>query len=81
MTDNNSKPTQDDFIDLGSRMAQELQDFVGEAEAAGGENPLPGVTELINEWDALVQRADPWQQAIAADGTPTHIAALDGSDY
>ena len=81
MTDNNSKPTQDDFIDLGSRMSQELQEFVDEAAAAGSENPLPGVTDLINEWDALVQRADPWQTAVAENSGPSRIAALDGTDY
>ena len=81
MADNNSKPTQYDFIDLGSRMSQELQEFVDEAVAAGGDNPLPGVVALIEEWDALVQRADPWQTAITDDSAPSHIAALDGSDY
>ena len=69
-----SEITQDEFIDIGSRMAQELQDCIADAEAAGCENPFPGMKELIDEWEAIYARANTWKSDIA-DGS--RIAALD----
>ena len=64
-----SDVTEDEFIDIGSRMAQELQDFVDEAETASGdENSLSCVRELIDEWEAVYKRTGlGWQSAVVND--------------
>jgi len=43
----------DQLIEIGCRMAQELQDFADEAVKAG--NPLPSVSALIDEWNEEYQ--------------------------
>lgn len=59
-----------DFIDIGSRMAQELRDFVDEAEQAGNENALPGVKALINEWETIYRQSQLCLQDIDIDDLP-----------
>ena len=54
--------TEDEFIDIASRMAQELQEFIDDAEQAGCKNPLPNTKELINEWENIYQRTAFYQQ-------------------
>ncbi len=70
-----SDVTQEEFIDIGSRMAQELQDFITDAEKAGCKNPLPGTKSLIDEWENIYSRANNWQQDIAGN-SDSGIAAL-----
>lgn len=41
----------DQLLDIASRMSQELQDFIGEAEHAG--SPLPSVKLLVDEWETI----------------------------
>lgn len=54
-----SEVTEEEFIDIGSRMAQELQEFVDDAvKASGDENALPGVRALIDEWNDVYKRSD-----------------------
>lgn len=74
---NKLKVTEGEFIDIGSRMAQELQEFIDEAERAGGDNPLPGTKALIEEWEAIYARSDTWMEDIASSSTENNnIAAL-----
>ena len=69
MIDN--QPTTDDYLCIGTRMAQELQEFIDEAEACVTAeeyaNTLPGVKALIAEWDEIVKRSGlDWRQQIEA---------------
>lgn len=50
--------TQDEIIDIASRMGQELQDMIDEAEAAGCKNPLPGTKALLDEWEATYKKIE-----------------------
>lgn len=53
-----SEVTEEEFIDIGSRMAQELQELVDDAiKSSGEEDSLPGVRELIDEWEAVYKRS------------------------
>jgi len=36
-------------------MAQELQEIIGEAEAAGCKNPFPATQGLLKEWEVFYQ--------------------------
>lgn len=49
---------EDELVDIGCRMAQELQDVLSEAEMAGCEDPFPHMKELINDWEAVYARSD-----------------------
>jgi hypothetical protein len=40
---------------FSTAMAQELQEIIGEAEAAGCENPMPSVQGLLKEWEVFYQ--------------------------
>lgn len=44
-------------IRIAINMAQELQDIVDEAEAAGCTNPFPSTQALLNEWNAFYKTA------------------------
>lgn len=39
------------IIEMATRMAQELQDFIADAEQAG--SSLPGTQALVDEWEEL----------------------------
>lgn len=55
--------TQEELLDIGSRMAQELQEFIDDAENDGNKNPLPGVKQLVDEWEEIYSRANgTWQK-------------------
>lgn len=43
---------QDEILEIATRMAQELQDIIDDAEDAGCDNPLPGTKALLDEWEA-----------------------------
>ena len=75
-----SNVTEDEFIDIGNRMAQELQDVIADAETAGCSNPFPGMKELINEWEEIYSRTLTWQKTINDDDNDCGIAALSLSD-
>lgn len=47
----------DELLDIACRMAQELTDFIDEAKQAG--NPLPGVQQLVNEWEEIHSEHSP----------------------
>lgn len=53
--------TESELIDIASRMAQELQEFIDEADA-GCENPLPGTAALIEEWESVYRRTNFYAQ-------------------
>ena len=42
-------PSIEDVLDIGSRMAQELQEFYEESQRAG--NPADSVKLLVTEWE------------------------------
>ena len=50
--------SESEFIDIGSRMAQDLQEFIDDAVKAGCKAPLPGTKALIDEWEAIYSRAN-----------------------
>ena len=68
--------TPEEMIDVASRMAQELQDFCDEAEAAG--SPLPGVLELINYWEMIYSKtALSWKNPLVTSADePKGLACL-----
>ncbi len=70
------KVSENEFIDICSRMAEELQGFIDDAQEAGCIDPLPGAKELINVWREIYNRCDTWKQDIVND-TGNGIAALD----
>ena len=73
-----SQVTEDEFIDIASRMAQELQDVIADAETAGCVNPFPGVKELIDEWESIYIRTHPsWQKEIVERGSDEEKKVLD----
>ena len=53
----------DELIEIAIKMAQELQDFVGDAQESGSD--LPGTKALIEEWETAYQKQSPWQKEIA----------------
>ena len=55
--------TESELIDIASRMAQELQDFIDEAVDAGCENPFPGTAALIEEWETAYRRTQFYAQS------------------
>lgn len=72
-----NEATKDELIDIASRMAQELQDFIDEAEQSGCENPFPGTRTLIDEWEAIYKRTHLcWQQKILNDDAPSGLLNL-----
>ena len=52
-----SNVTVNEIVEVATRMAQELQDFIGEAELAGCHNPFPATVQLLDEWENVFQRA------------------------
>lgn len=56
--------TESELIDIGSRIAQELQEFIDEAEQAGCSDPLPGTKALIDEWEDIYNRTDNWRDVL-----------------
>ena len=59
-----SKVTEQEFIEIGTKMAQELQDCIADAEYAGCVNPFAYMKEIIDEWEAIYQRCDTWKNDI-----------------
>ena len=61
-----SHATQEEIIEIAAKMAQELQDIIGDAEKAGCQNPLPGVKALIDEWEDVFSRTQgSWMKKLA----------------
>lgn len=46
-----NRPSNDELLDIGERLAQELQDFFDEASEAG--SPFKSVEELLNDWNEI----------------------------
>lgn len=46
-----------ELLDIATRMAQELQDMIDEAERAGCKNPLAGTQALLDEWETAFKEA------------------------
>ncbi len=44
-----------EILSIAIKMAQELQEFVGDAEQSGSTTPLPGTVALIEEWESAYQ--------------------------
>ena len=68
--------TAENLIEVGTKLAQELQDILDDAHKAGSD--LPGVQALIDEWETAYQQHEPWQNKIT-DSTielPAGLAAL-----
>jgi len=63
---NMEQVTAHDFLDIGARMAQDLQEYIDEAENAGCKNPFPGTSELIEEWEQLHKKSNQSLSKIAA---------------
>lgn len=63
----------DNLRDIADRMAQELQDFVDEAEQAG--SSLPGVKSLVDEYNEFVRQTS-WQKKLADDTDVLEIPAF-----
>lgn len=65
----------DKLIEIATHMAQELQEFVEEAEKAGCKNPLPGTQALIDEFNEEYKKSDnAWQNQLPTNNT--QIASL-----
>lgn len=56
-----NRPSSDELLDIGERLAQELQDFVDEASEAG--SPLKSGEELLNDWNDVWRRSDRYWNA------------------
>lgn len=52
-----------DLTEVAIKMAQELQDFIAEAEKAG--SSLPGTVALLEEWEIAYQKDNNWVQTLA----------------
>ncbi|MBE9538506.1 MAG: hypothetical protein IMF06_05445 [Proteobacteria bacterium] len=77
MTDENTEPTNDELLDIGALMAQEIQDFIDAAEEAGCS--MAGPKELLDEWEKLWRRSKlGWQNVLAAEDheVPVGISEL-----
>ena len=62
-------------------MAQELHDFIGDAEKTEGPENIEGVLldtkEIIKEWEAVYKQTEcHWQSSLAADSEPIFINNL-----
>ena len=55
----------DDLIEIAIKMAQELQDFVGEAEKSG--SGLPGTVALLEEWEVAYQKDNNMLEILVLD--------------
>lgn len=66
MSSKNKKPvTTEELIDIACLLAQELEDFISEAESAGCDAPFPGTRALLDDWEAIYKRTGyEWKQAI-----------------
>lgn len=62
---NMEQVTAHDFLDIGARMAQDLQEYIDEAENAGCKNPFPGTAALIDEWEKLHKKSNQSMAQIA----------------
>lgn len=58
--------TLEEVIEIATRMAEELQEFVGEAiTASGDDDALKGTQDLIEEWESIFRRTHlSWQPEI-----------------
>jgi len=72
--------TEEEFIDIGSRMALELQDCIDDAEKAGCKDPFPGMKDLIDEWEAIYSRCNTWVNDLAGDGDIAALKLLNAED-
>jgi hypothetical protein len=64
-----SEVTKDDLIQIATKMAQELQDIISDAENAGCKNPFPGTQLLVDEWEGIFMRTDScWVKALVESG-------------
>lgn len=70
--------TEHDYLEIGSKMAQALQDIIGETCAAENcpttaESCRTHATDLgalVDEWEALYSQSDlEWQKRVMGDGT------------
>ena len=60
--------TNDELLDIGRRMAEELQGLVDDAQEAGSD--LPSVRVLLEEWEAVWRRTPfHWLNAMADETT------------
>lgn len=64
----------DELLEIATRMAQELQDFIGDAEACG--SSLPGTKSLVDEWETAYQKAQPWQEQLANEANDDDMLAI-----
>lgn len=60
------KPSDEDLVNIATKMAQELQDFVDEAvKSSDDDKALLGTQALINEWEEIFSRTNlGWQFSI-----------------
>lgn len=65
MTAATTTPTNDELLDIGQRMAQELLEFIEAGEEIGHDMTAP--RKLLEEWHVLWRRTDRyWQIEILA---------------
>lgn len=68
------KNATEELLDIATRMAQEITDFIDEAEQAG--SPLPGVKALIDEWEEIHAKHNPLAQLRSNQPLPKGLANL-----
>ena len=65
------KVTEHELIEIACRMAQELQEFIGDAQESGCENALPGTQALVDEWESIYRRTDEsWKSMAVSKNVP-----------
>jgi len=73
--------TENELIDIGRRMAKDLQSYINVAIESGcGDNPLPHTKALVDEWEEIYSRTSNLMDDIRKNGADSGIAALNSDN-
>lgn len=71
-----SDVSQEELIDIATKLAQTIQDVIDEAEEAGCDDPFPDFRLLLEEWEAIYKRCGVSWQAQLMDSDDNHEEQL-----